>query len=358
MKKVIFISAIALAAAVSCTKSEVVDTKFNEQIGFENYLGRPAQTKATVATNFTTAGIYGFYTGSKQWAVSADQTGDGYVSAPEANLWVNDPLTFNGTVEPARYWANADDYYSFLAYAPKGDDNISAVPTGEVTNPTITFAVPTTLSEQTDLLYANVLNVQKPTTAGGAVAMPFHHALARLTVNAKAAADQTFGFCVKKITIAGGFHKSDVLTLKDGSWSTAGTPASSSETYTFYDNAANTVALTTTNTEYAKRTVTEGETTKEVADNYLMMIPVDFTSAAATLTVEYTTVYDGVESTLITKPISVTTDFKQGKAYAINLEFSKTTEEIKFTVTVDNWDEGTVGENGKNPQHQDESINA
>jgi hypothetical protein len=193
--------------------------------------------------------------------------------------------------------------------------------------------------------------------------MPFHHALARLTVNAKAAADQKFGFCVKKITIAGGFHKSDVLTLKDGSWSTAGTPAAVTEetpatVYTFYNKADNATALTTTATEYAKRTVTEGETTKEVADNYLMMIPVDFTSAAATLTVEYTTVYDGVESTLITKPISVTTDFKQGKAYAINLEFSKTTEVITFTVTVDNWDEGTVGENGKNPQHQDESINA
>jgi hypothetical protein len=193
--------------------------------------------------------------------------------------------------------------------------------------------------------------------------MPFHHALARLTVNAKAAADQTFGFCVKKITIAGGFHKSDVLTLKDGSWSTAGTPAAVTEetpatVYTFYNKADNATALTTTATEYAKRTVTEGETTKEVADNYLMMIPVDFTSAAATLTVEYTTVYDGVESTLITKPISVTTDFKQGKAYAINLEFSKETQEIKFSVSVEDWQPTTTtGEGDDKTTSTDEIDN-
>ena len=352
MKKVIFISALAIAAAASCTKSDIVDTKFgNEVIGFETYAGRDAQTKASVAKNFETAGIYGFYTGSQRWAETADQTGDAYVATPVANLWVNDPLTYAGTVTPVKFWANAEDYYSFLAYAPKGDDNISEFPTrvkneaGEdidVTNPTITFAVPTALTSQTDLLYANVLNVQKPSTTGGTIAMPFHHALSRLTVKAKKAESQTFGFCVKKITIAGGFHKSDVLTLKDGSWSTAGNPATSTETYTFYDVPANKTELTTTAVDYATRTVTEGEETKTVTDNYLMMIPVNFATAGATLTVQYTTVYDNVESTVITKTIPVTTNFEQGKAYAINLEFSKTTEEIKFTVTVDNWIESTT----------------
>ena len=38
MKKVIFISALAIAAAASCTKSDIVDTKFNEAISFESYI--------------------------------------------------------------------------------------------------------------------------------------------------------------------------------------------------------------------------------------------------------------------------------------------------------------------------------
>ena len=51
MKKTIFISVLALAAAISCTKSDIVDTKFeNEAIGFETYLGRDAQTKASETT--------------------------------------------------------------------------------------------------------------------------------------------------------------------------------------------------------------------------------------------------------------------------------------------------------------------
>ena len=348
MKKVIFISALAIAAAVSCTKSDIVDTKFDDAIGFETYLGRDAQTKASVATNFSTAGIYGFYTGSQRWAVTADQTGDAYVASPKANLWVNDILAFAGTVDPIKYWANADDYYSFLAYAPKGDKNISGMPTGDaVTNPTITFAVPTALADQTDLLYANVLNTKKPATTGDKVAMPFYHALARLTVNAKAAANQKFEFCIKKITIAGGFHKSDVLTLKDGSWAKAGEPVEATkdekgndvpaETYTFYNESANTTALGTNNTDYAK--------VGDAYSNYLMMIPVDFTDAPATLTVEYTTVYDKVESTVITKTFNVTTNFEQGNAYAINLTFSKDVEAIEFTVSVEDWQPTTTGDN-------------
>jgi hypothetical protein len=67
MKKVIFISALAIAAAVSCTKSDIVDTKFgNDVIGFESYVGRDAQTKASVETATTLQatgfGVYGFYT--------------------------------------------------------------------------------------------------------------------------------------------------------------------------------------------------------------------------------------------------------------------------------------------------------
>ena len=71
----IFISILALAAAVSCTKSDIVGSmSTSSEIGFETYLGRDAQTKATVATAESLRkpkgqgiGIYGFYTGAGSW---------------------------------------------------------------------------------------------------------------------------------------------------------------------------------------------------------------------------------------------------------------------------------------------------
>ena len=354
MKKVIFISAIALAAAVSCTKSEVVDTKFNEQIGFETYLGRDAQTKASVATAIETAGIYGFYTAGDKWGATST-----------ANLWVNNTLTAAGTVDEEKYWTNAEDYYTFLAYAPKGHANLTIVE-GQTANPKVNYTVAGELGPQIDVLYAGAKDVQKKNVTGK-VGLTFQHALSRLTVNAKTAENQAFEFRVKKITINGGFIESDVLTLDGGVWAkdgkaaeatTPGTEATEdtpatlpvyATTYTFYNNAANTVALTTTNTEYAKRTVTEGETTKEVADNYLMMIPVDFTNQAAYLTVEYTTFYENTESTVNKVTFPVNTNFEKGKAYAINLTFTKDVEMIEFDVDVADWD--------VTPDSQDNTIN-
>ena len=358
MKKVIFISALAIAAAVSCTKSDIVDTKFNEQIGFEAYIGRDAQTKASVvdASNIGTAGIYGFYTGANPWATTS-----------KANLWVNDPLDCEeGTVEPAKFWTNENDQYSFLAYAPKDEDSI-VVPEpneeGNVVNPAITYTVDPSIPAQIDLTYAVVENITKAKVdvitgeGAGKVPMTFKHALARLTVNAsKSTTEENFDFIVKKITITGGFITSDALTLKTGLWAKNGTPATvnattPATTYTFYDVPTNKTQLTTTATKYAEH-VMDGE----LPDNYLMMIPVNFASQKASVHVEYTTVYEGEESTTNEADFDVTTNFEQGKAYAINLVFSKKTETIEFYVTVDKWEEGTVGADGKNPQHQDKDI--
>lgn len=328
MKKSFFLSILAVGALVACSKSEVVDTKFDQAIGFETYLGRAAQTKAAVATNFTTAGIYGFYT-----------AGEKYDAESVANLWVNADLAWAGTVTPPKYWTNATDLYTFLAYAPKGAAGV-VVPTSEnVADPTVTYTVDVDLAKQIDLLYAQAIDKVKPTTDGGKIDMTFKHALSRLTVKASAAADQAFEFRVKDIAIAGNFVTTDVFNLAAGTWAADGAQATTATTYSFYSVADNETALTTTATDYAG------------SDNYLMMIPTTFTeTAAATLTVQYTTFYEGTESTVNTVEVPVTTDFEQGKAYSINLVFSKDTDAIEFNVTVEPWDE--------TPGSQDENIEA
>lgn len=363
MKKVIFISALAIAAAVSCTKSDIVDTKFNEQIGFENYLGRPAQTKASVATTIGDgAGIYGFYTAGTDFSVAEG-------TASEANLWWNHTLTSTGSVSPEKFWTNDADKYTFLAYAPvvpipennaattltkkfgttEAPDGSLAVPTGEkMTNPTITYNVPAALANQVDLLWAAAKNVTKKGLAEQNVTkvpFQFHHALARLTVNAsESTTEKNFDFIVKKIEITGGFITEDVLTLADGKWKANSVPVAvttenKGTTYSFYNNENNPDVLSQEEvTEYAK--------VNGAASNYLMMIPVNFANQAANLHVEYTTVYQGEESTINKADFAVDTNFEQGKAYAINLVFSKDAKAIEFTVSVENWQPTTgTGDN-------------
>ena len=131
MKKSIFLSVLALAAVVSCQKSEIVDSKYgNEAIGFETYAGRDAQTKAAVASDISsTAGIYGYYTAANKWDTNNPVTpASGFVSSPKSNLWVNGTLSNDGTVAPVKYWTNDTDYYSFIAYAPKDGAGLT-VPT-------------------------------------------------------------------------------------------------------------------------------------------------------------------------------------------------------------------------------------
>ena len=381
MKKVIFISALAIAAAASCTKSDIVDTKFDDAIGFEAYIGRDAMTKAYVVDidNIGTAGLYGFYTGGADWT---DQS--------TANLWANEALNCtSGTVTNKKYWTNDNDKYSFMAFAPQTNDNLSNISAGtDVKNPKVTYAVPTALASQIDLTYANNFNVTKAKVDAitvedqkGKVAMPFHHALARLTVKAKDGSD-VFDFDVKEISITGNFNTKGTLTLADGSWSVEDADKKS-ETYVFYkhevEKEVTTEGTTTTVKEYAaydkdnaltgnlRDYAAETKTTDGENANYLMMIPRKFTTDqdaegkytnAATITVKYTTYYQNQESTINTATFPVTTDFQQGKAYAINLTFTKETEEIKFFVTVDNWDEGTADAEGNNPQHDNKEVEA
>ena len=266
MKKSFFLSILAVGALVAgCAKSEIVDTKFNEEITFENYVGRDAMTKATPygSNNLPSdLGLYGYYLGNlTAWDDDLD-----------ANLWVNERLQSSTSWVPTtpRYWANDTDNYTFLAYAPcapysikveDADVNILtiATTTGEKgSNPAVTYAVPTNLKQQIDLLYSNNNQlIQKPES--GPVTLNLQHALARLTVTAKipASTEPTpFTFCVKEVKVSGNFNTTGSFNLYSGQWD----PTPTSVEYSFYSDEDNKVALTEEGTDYAG------------TDNYLMMI--------------------------------------------------------------------------------------
>ena len=365
MKKVIFISALAIAAAVSCTKSDIVDTKFDEQIGFDAYLGRDAQTKATVATSFEEAGIYGFYTGAKMWAA------DG-VANPAANLWANgadEVLTFAGTVTPTRYWTNENDYYSFISYAPKQHENITPALDASSSNPTVTYKLSTDFSKQVDLLSARAINQKKQDK----VTMQFTHALSRITVTA-AEAQADYDYNIYALKLEADFPTTGSLNLKDDAWTS--TAAESLVSYEFkaaeYSTGEKPVLINpqpvADTREGAKAydfayatTVDEtvDGTTVEKPANYLMAIPTPVAAGETPnvtnvkLTVVYTTSYKGNESTPMTKEYSFTQTFVKGYAYGIALTFAPNDDNaISFDVSVMPWDETNEKTpiDGKNPE--------
>lgn len=376
MKKVIFLAIAAAAALTACSKSEVIDSKYgNDMIGFENYLGRDAQTKASVAdinvlktSDYAGIGLFGYYTGKDSWKY--DETVTEGIN-PTANLWANQLLKWGvptntvlgteatWTYSDIRYWTNTVDKYSFLAYAPYAtNDNGIAVGTDTDANDlTITYACPIAQGGNVDLLYSN--NNKNITKGSGTVGLNFQHALARVTVKARASGD-AFGYDIKEISLTGGFIKENTLKLATGTWA-SNDPIAEKSTYIIYNDHAPSKSVTDGNVtwdvlgtdyyDYSGTTVTtvEGTTTTTYGDNFLMMIPTNFTTTHATLKIVYTTIYAEQESAEITKEIDITNDFAQGMAYSLNIDFSPVLDPIKFSVTVTDWNNATDTNTG-NPE--------
>ena len=354
MKKVIFISALAIAAAVSCTKSDIVDTKFNEQIGFESYIGRAAQTKATVIDNGNideeTIGLYGFYTGANPWKIGDEKDVAGAIDNPTPNLWDGDALAYDETkgwyTEESKYWTNASDYYSFLAYAPLATETNGLTAT-TTANPTVTYTDPVTvegkgITDQIDLLYAvPVFNCQRgedPTPK--AVGLTMKHALSRIAIKAKEDHDD-YTYTITGLSLSGTFVQEKTFSLVESKWVEDGAKTGAT-TYNFVvENNAVTIDKTVS-ADYVSC----------VGEEYLMIIPTAVTEAILTVTYKTTYGTDGNEviSAEIEKEVKISETFVQGKAYTINLTFEpNASEEIKFTVDVALWDEVKDGATVETP---------
>ena len=336
MKKVIFISALAIAAAVSCTKSDIVDTKFNEQVGFETYLGRDAQTKAEVIekADLEDFGVYGYYTKNVEY--------DGTIAA---NLMVDQEVTkgedAKWSYSPVKYWTNENDWYGFLAYAPYSLTTVEKTSEG-ATYPVVRYEVPQALGSQTDVLYANNKKSMKKNT----VSLVFNHALSRVAINAKAVMyDATTGqaatstttqfdnfFTIKSVSFTGPFNVTGDLNLYSGEWEDEA-PATTNPVYNMY-----TGSLELDDEFHSLSTKTE-ENKLTVDENYLMMIPTNFGTNKAALTIVYTITTNDVESSDLTKTVEISNDFAAGYAYAINLVLQlDPSNEITFDVEkVEGW---------------------
>lgn len=347
--------ALALLGLSGCAKETTLDqVNPDTPIAFDTYLGRAAQTKGYVADladlQTTGFGVYAFYTATENYSAFQDNS-----KVPD--YMVNEELTYSGgkwTYSPIKYWPNnTGDKVSFFAYAPyfatgsSATENITEVSTNSSNgDPTVTFAVAADVTNQEDLLYATLVDQEKPNTSAK-TKFNFQHALSRVAFKAQAYVDavntETDGttpdddmasdaglatgttVTINSITLTGKFYTGGTLNLTDGVW-TPTTPSGS----TSYKLSGSELAVTD---------VTNAVSAQVNADtDYMMLIPGTFDGV--TITVNYTvkTEDDALASGNSSIVNNVTSDdfnftFVQGQAYAFVLHLGLNSVKVDAQVT-------------------------
>lgn len=315
----------------------------NEAISFDGYLGRSA-----VAVNGT-RGSEETVTTLKDKGFGVFSTHTGEASFSDFN---NQQVTYKyekWTYTPIKYWPTTSGTINFLAYAPY-------VQGKQLTNNTcMEFDVAHDVADQKDLLWSRVnAQINTPiTSTNNKVKFQFAHALSRLGYTIKLHDIYSSAkFTLKKITLAGSpdettkaFYTKGIIDLsKVKDEPTGDVPAdlwntSSSDKQNF-DWVSTPYDLTSTDASVPDK------------DNYLFVIPQNFSDNIGTVEppvenpdklyviVQYTIKYDGGGEQTNTVYKQIIKDFKQGKAYMLNLTIGLPIEfDVDLTEGVDGWGE-------------------
>ena len=174
MKKFILaVPALLALAAVSCTKSEVLESNDGE-IRF-NVVANNATKADAIYCNNNKPSEFTVYAESSDGKTYIN--GDKITSSDDGNTWVN----ASGT----RFWPNdlSLDFYAVV----NGDITWNVEAEGTAPASIVDFTVPTDVAAQKDLLYAVKTDQAKTDGADkmDAVALNFRHALSQIVFNAK-----------------------------------------------------------------------------------------------------------------------------------------------------------------------------
>ena len=361
-KFVMGIAAMAALTLVSCSSDDLDsvsgNSSKNEAISFDGYLGRSAVavngTRGSVE-NVNTLKTNGFGVFSKYAPT------EGEASFPD---FANQQVTYKyskWTYSPIKYWPTKAGHIDFYAYAPYDSEQKL------IENSKLEFEVNPTVTEQKDLLWSRVhAQINTPiTSTDNKVKFQFAHALSRLGYTIKL--HETYPsatFTLNKITLAGSpdgktnaFYKKGIIDLskvKDaqtgdaptGLWNT-----SSSVKQNFDWVSGGSIKVESTDPEHPQ---------SNDPNNYLFVIPQNFSKKTTEnpnvdelyIIVNYTITYSDNKTQTNTVYKQIIKDFKQGKAYMLNLTIGLPIEfDVNLTegVGVDDWgtDEGiNIGSDG------------
>lgn len=339
MYKKIFMSIAAVAALtlVSCSSDDLNslsdNSSKNEAISFDGYLGRSAVavngsrgselTKEKLKTDGF--GVFGNY-----------KKTDGLEFG--SNWFDNVKVTCSSTgtkwtYSPVQYWL-PQGHIDFLAYAPYDSKYNNQVTEN---NQKLEFIVSSTIKDQKDLLWANATNKTKTDKP---VTFNFNHALAKIgyTVKTNVVGTGTT-ITLNKITLAGSatepatgafYTKGTIDLAKTNGASDLWTNQNGKQHFTWFNGTQKLTSTSASNLD----------------TDYLFVIPQNFSTGTDELyvIVDYTINYNtGVQSTMETNVYKqLKQEFKQGKAYTINLTIGLTP--IEFDADVTPW----TDDNNKN----------
>lgn len=328
------IAAMAALTLVSCSSDDLNsfsdNSSKNEAISFDGYLGRSAVavngSRGSVVDNTTLPskgfGVFGHYTSTETENVAFD-------SNLFNNVKVTGTTSTGGTTwtyDPKKYWPT-EGHIDFLAYAPHVADKTL---TG---SSSIEFTVAKDVTKQEDLLWAKAEKQTKKANSGAnKVKFTFNHALAKIGYSLKQKeAYKNTTITVTSIKLVGSdskgaFYKKGTIDLSKEN--------NNKNLWTIDETVEKQNFDWFTGEEVLKSTVAK-------SNNYLFVIPQDFSATAAnslSVVVTYTVQTDGTETLNNKVTKTITANFLQGKAYMINLIIGLTP--IEFDATVENWTDG------------------
>lgn len=252
-----------------------------------------------------------------------------------SNLFNNQKVTGDAAADnkwkydPVKYWPS-QGYIDFWAYAPYDAG------TKFTSTSIVDFTVKDKAADQKDLLWANATN-----KTNGTVTFNFAHALSRLGYSVKlkdASYESVATITLNKITLAGStteptqnaFYIKGTIDLSTGNWSTASSN-DAKQNFEWFDNKT-----------FGDKTLSNNEVIKNPDNEYLFVIPQDFSTGNANadqlyVIVEYTVSYNGGVKATVPYKVSqqLTNNFEKGKAYTINLTIGLTP--IEFNAAVTDW---------------------
>ena len=180
------------------------------------------------ANNFYSSfALYGYVYGSGQtWSSVGNSTDvDGKINGIEMkkNVSGNDYIA---NTNPKVYWPGASKNATFFAVAPK--DCPGATISAAQGDPTFTYTVPQTVSDQKDLLLAFAKDV-KCDGKNAPNPLTFNHALAAIKFEK---GDLPASCTVKNVEISGVKNKGDLSSFESPEWSNQSIDGSGTNTYT------------------------------------------------------------------------------------------------------------------------------
>ncbi len=262
MKKILLFAVATAVALSSCSKNEIAETpdSLKSEISFAPYVGTTTKATAVDKTNFI-----GFKLNAYLHDATTNPAGVAHIA--DADFTVSYSTANYGDFVAASgdtyYWPSAGtlDFYGYVA-----DSKITY---GEPTyasgiidaEATLTYTASTTMTDQIDVVVADVISKNCVADSGSDVELPFKHLLTQIQFSAKGD-NNAFDYHIKSITIEGA-ESTGVYT-----WGTTNTWAAptTAATYTYCSNSA-----------VADYQLVDGTTSEAVdvasGDGTLMLIP-------------------------------------------------------------------------------------